>query len=322
MKKEECYQRYYGLGYGNEGLDAFMQRASQEAFLGNPAPNQTLTFEEAEKAFDKKNVAFGESEFRTLGLVRKDGAYTNLALLLSDQCPYSIKAAIFQGNTKSIFRDRAEFGGSLFAQLENAFKYFSQYNKIYAYIENLNRIERSDYPPEAIREGLLNALIHRDYSFSGPILASLYEDRFEIISIGGIVPGLRMEDLLSGVSQSRNEKLSAIFYRLGYIEAYGTGIRRMIECYEGFVEKPKFAATGGSFSLTLPNMNERKNYPLSESEQSILSFLKGGDWLTRAEIAEGCKLGSTNAYNLLKNLAKKGFIEERKEGKKTAYRSI
>lgn len=302
-----------------EHLAVMIRTSQHENFIEGLSLKQDLTFKEAEKVFDEKKVSFSEREFRTLGLVRADGAYTNLALLLSDQCPYSVKAAIFQGKDKSIFRDRAEFGGSLFSQLEETFRYFSQYNKISAHIEGLNRVEKRDYPPEAIREGLLNALIHRDYSFSGPILASLYDDRLEIISIGGVIAGLSMEDILAGVSQSRNDKLAAIFYRLGFVEAYGTGIKRINDCYSLMREKPIFASTGGSFSLTLPNMNAVKDHALSDDEQRIIDFLKGKGPLNRMEIAEGCHLGSTTAYNLLRNLAKLGYIKEGKEGKKTIY---
>lgn len=305
-----------------EHLNFMLHLTARENFVDGLSLKQDLTFDEAKRIFKEKKASFGSSEFRTLGLTRSDGAYTNLALLLSDQCPYSIKTAIFQGEDKSIFRDRAEFGGSVFAQLEETFEYFSRYNKIYAKIVSLDRFEKRDYPPEAIREGLLNAIIHRDYSFSGPILASLYDDRLEIISIGGVVPGLKMEDILAGVSQSRNEKLSAIFYRLGFIENYGTGIRRMIECYKENKEKPQFASTSGSFTLTLPNMNNEKYLSLTKKEQKILDFLKDKAWLSRIEIMEGCQLGSTDTYNLLRNLIRKGYVQERKEGKKTTYHVI
>jgi ATP-dependent DNA helicase RecG len=73
---------------------------------------QNLTFNYAESIFSEKDVLFGDSQKRTLGIIRSDGRYSNLALLLSDQCPYTIKAAIFQGATKAIFKDRKEFSGS------------------------------------------------------------------------------------------------------------------------------------------------------------------------------------------------------------------
>lgn len=303
-----------------EHLNVMLHSTARENFLEGLSTNQDLTFKEAKKIFAEKKVPFLHSQFRTLGLTRMDGAYTNLALLLSDQCPYSVKAAIFQGRDKTIFRDRREFGGSIFSQLEETFAYFSHYNRIYAYSEGLDRVEKRDYPPEALREGLLNALIHRDYSFSGPILASLYDDRLEIISIGGVVPGLRMEDIMAGISQSRNGKLAAIFYRLGYVESYGTGIRKMLDCYKDGLQKPILSSTSGSFTLILPNINADHPSPLERKEQEILDFLKEKGYLSRVDIMEGCHLGSTYAYRLLKKLAKDGYIQEKKVGKKTLYK--
>lgn len=81
-----------------------------------------------------------------------------------------------------------------------------------------------DYPPEAIREALLNAIVHRDYSFSSATLIRIFEDRIEFVTIGGLVKGIVLDDVMLGVSALRNQYLANIFYRLRLIEAYGTGI--------------------------------------------------------------------------------------------------
>ena len=79
----------------------------------------------------------------------------------------------------------------------------------------------------AVRESMLNAIVHRDYGFSGSIIVNIYDDHIEFVSLGGLVTGLWIEDLFVGVSQPRNEKLANVFYRLKHIEAYGTGKRLM-----------------------------------------------------------------------------------------------
>ena len=101
-------------------------------------------------------------------------------------------------------------------------------NKTEATFEGLTRKDERDYPTETIREALLNAVVHREYSFSGSTLINIYEDRIEFISLGGIISGLSLDSIMLGVSQSRNEKLANIFYRLHLIEAYGTGIKKDI----------------------------------------------------------------------------------------------
>ena len=80
---------------------------------------QDLTFEAAEKEFSERNILFGEAQMKTLGIMTHDGVYTNLGLLLSDQCVHTIKAAVFQGTTQNEFKDRKEFSGSLFRQMDD-----------------------------------------------------------------------------------------------------------------------------------------------------------------------------------------------------------
>lgn len=114
------------------------------------------------------------------------------------------------------------------------YEYISRYNRIRAEFSGLHRIDKKDYPEEALREALLNSLVHRDYSYSGSILISIFDDRIEFVSIGGLVRGISLEDIMLGVSVTRNEKLANIFYRLMLIEAYGTGVPKIIRSYDDY----------------------------------------------------------------------------------------
>lgn len=127
--------------------------------------NQQLTFEKATDYFAKRELPFGQQQKRTLNIIGADGTYTNLGMLLSDQCVHTIKLAVFDGGKKSVFRDRKELGGSLLAQLEDAYSYIGQFNRTRAEFDGLDRIDKRDYPTEALREALLNAITHQDYSF-------------------------------------------------------------------------------------------------------------------------------------------------------------
>lgn len=214
----------------------------------------------------RRNVPFGASQMRTLGLIGADGLYTNLGLLLADQCAHTIKFAVFKGTKKGEFKTRKEVEGSLLKQVQSAFDFLSLVNNLAATFSGLDRIEQYDYPEEALREAMLNAIIHRDYAFSGSIIVNIYDDRIEFVSLGGLVPGLRIEDLFIGVSQPRNENLANVFYRLKYIEAYGTGLRRIMQYYEDMSVKPEITATHGGFMLTIPNMNYTR--PLKVSQET------------------------------------------------------
>lgn len=138
--------------------------------------------------------------------------------------------------------------------MDEAYEFISLNNNLNSTIEGLKRVDNPDYPPYAIREALLNAIVHRDYDYSGSILINIFDDRIEFVSIGGLVKGMTMQDVMGGVSQSRNMVLANIFYRLELIESYGTGIRRIMESYEGRMEQPVFAPAPASFVVILPKI--------------------------------------------------------------------
>ena len=130
-------------------------------------------------------------------------------------------------------------------------------NQTRATIEKLLRIDVRDYPEIAVREALLNLLVHRDYSFSASALISIYADRIEFVSIGGLMPGIDLEDIMVGISVCRNQDLANVFYRLHLIEAYGTGMGKIMKAYEGMVEKPVIETTKNAFKIILPNINAK-----------------------------------------------------------------
>ena len=217
---------------------------------------QSLTFTSAEKAFEKYGTEFGKNKYRVLGITQgNDGMYTNLALIISDQCAHTIKIAVFGDDENTTFKDNREFGGSVFEQLENAFDYLMLCNKTAFVFKGLERIEKRDYPDEAIREALLNAIVHRDYAFSGSIIINVNDKEMEFISIGGLMPGLSPDDISSGISQPRNKKLAEIFHRLHLIESYGTGIRKIYNFYKDKNIKPHIEVTPNTFKIILPNLN-------------------------------------------------------------------
>lgn len=119
-----------------------------------------------------------------------------------------------------------------------------------------HRIERQSYPPIAIREALCNAIVHRDYDISSPIIVNIYPNFMEVISVGALGKGLTLEDVSSGVSYARNQVIADVFFRLGLIESYGTGIRHILRSYQEEAEKPVFLANPKSFVVKLPNRNQ------------------------------------------------------------------
>ena len=286
--------------------------------------NQELTFQDAECFFTEEHISLGQEQKRTLGLVSEDGVFTNLGLLLSDQCPHTAKLAVFQGSGKTVFKDRAEFSGSLFRQMKDLYDHIDRFNRIRAEFPGLKRVDTRDYPPEALREAMLNAIVHRDYSYSASTFISIFDDRIEFVTLGGLPKGIAMSDVMMGVSVPRNRRLANIFYRLHLIEAFGTGILKIKECYAGRSCQPAVEASENAFKITLPNVNHEaeaanRKHPLSEKEQRILDFVSTRQSASRAEIEAAAGLSQSVTIRALKRLLELELIQKRGNGKNTIY---
>lgn len=291
-----------------------------DAYENMRSLNQELTFETAEREFGKRDVPFGINQYKSLKIMNAEGIYSNLGLLLSDQCVHTIKAAVFEGLNKTVFRDRREFGGSLLKQLNDVYAYIEQYNRTKAEFSGLYRIDHRDYPEEALREALLNSLVHRDYSFSGSTLVSIFDNRIEFVSIGGLVKGISLNDILLGVSITRNEKLANIFYRLMLIEAYGTGVPKILRSYDKYPQKPQFEVSDNAFKIILPNTNmgNEKN-SLTDQEQAVYDLIKDRNEIIRKDVEEKLHISQTMSGRILKQMLVKDVIQSVGKGKITKY---
>lgn len=294
---------------------------------------QNLTFQEAAKIFAAKAVPFGENHKVSLGIKNRDGAYTNVALLLSDQNPHPVKVAVFEGVNKEKFRDRKEFSGSLLKQLEDVEFFINMFNRVPAEIVGLYRIDSPDYNSLVIREVLLNALGHRDYSLAGNIHVNIYDDRLEVVSLGGLFGGIQREDILQGVSSHRNSKLANILYRLEFIEAYGTGIPKIMESYKNFRTLPEIRVTANVFAITLPNRNfaaakvttikgvgKTQSKASLEAERIILAMFETREHITREEVEKALSISNTMAKRRLRELIASEKITQEGYALKTRYK--
>lgn len=284
---------------------------------------QELSFEEAGRTFKRYRVDFTEEKYIALGLRSiRDDQYTNLALILSDQCQHTTKIAVFGDESNTIFKDAKEFGGSIFKQLEDSYTYLSLCNRTTATFKGLERVEKSDYPEEALREALLNALVHRDYGFSGSIIININDSCMEFISIGGLLPGLLADDIRNGISQPRNRKLAEIFHRLKLIESYGTGIRKIYALYKDCAAQPRIEVTPNTFKLVLPNMNVdaevTETVPaaagtvsavITPQMKTVTDYLAEYGEMTDEDLQELLNIKKTRAYLLARQMCENGLIE-------------
>ncbi|MBR1695580.1 MAG: putative DNA binding domain-containing protein, partial [Selenomonas sp.] len=285
---------------------------------------QDLTFKQTERFLQEAGVLFGEAERRTLRIVSKDGLYTNLGLLLSDQCQHTVKVAIFSGKKQVVFRDRREFSGSLLLQVNQVIEYLDFHNALHSEIRGMKCLDSRDYPVESLREAMFNAFVHRDYGFSGSILVSIYEDKIEILSLGGLAEGVTYNDMMLGVSIPRNPKLAEIFYRLHYIEAFGTGVRRILTDYAECEEKPQFLVSDNAVKVILPNLHAEWEHPViaedvvqdeRQGDTAEIAADEGVYQLIAAGLDSRKKLQSelgfslTKTVNILRKLLDEGRIQ-------------
>lgn len=314
-----------------EQIRQMIKTSDGDIFENMRSMEQELTFTEASSAFKRYKVVFSEDKYITLGLRSlHDDLYTNLAWILSDQCRHTTKVAVFGDDANTIFKDSREFTGSIFRQLDDTFAYLMLCNRTAAEFRGLERIDRQDYPEGALREALLNALVHRDYSFSGSIIINVNDSNMEFISIGGLLPGLSADDIRSGISQPRNRNLAEIFHRLKLIESYGTGIRKIYNLYKEFAAQPKIEVTSNTFKLILPNMNAAPNHEpcqktpaattITLQMKTVLDFLAEYGEMTDEDFQELLGVKRTRAYVLAKQMYEAGLIDMTGRGAAKRYR--
>lgn len=174
----------------------------------------------------------------------------------------------------------------------------------------------------------MNLLIHREYSYRASSFVSLYADRIEFTSIGGLLSGVTLNDVMMGISVCRNVKLANIFYRLELIEAYGTGMRKIMEAYAETGKKPEIETSENAFKIILPNLNVRTettkspvNKPAEEDqEEMIISLAKRQGAFTRKEVQEKLGISQTTFGRLLKKMIGNGQIIQEGKGRNTHYR--
>lgn len=340
MRPEGVYVRqgYSSVPATDTAIRRMIKETDGDRFEAMRCLNQELTFEATKKEFELRKTDFGPQQMRILKLIDQDGLYSNLALLLSDQCVHTIKVAVFQGTDQTIFKDRREFTGSLMQQMNEVYDFIDFRNQTRATIEKLYRVDVRDYPEVAVREALLNLLVHRDYSFSAGAFISIYEDRIEFVSIGGLMPGIDLEDVMVGISVCRNQDLANVFYRLHLIEAYGTGMGKIMKAYESMQVKPVIETTKNAFKIILPNINAKyetekatvktksgtpvtvhTEKKLSDEEEKILEYARKHGAITRNDVIELLEVSASTAARVIRKMVKTNLLKQKGKARNTHY---
>jgi ATP-dependent DNA helicase RecG len=243
-----------------------------------------------------------------------------------------IKCARFKGTTMESFIDKKELEGTLFEMLEQSMAFLQNHLHLHARIEGLKRTEEYEIPLPALREILLNAIIHRDYTRNSDIKIAIYDDMVEVISVGGLVNGLTIDDIGNGRSELRNKVLANLFRELGYIESWGSGIGRVrAVCQEAEVN---FALREqGSFVEAVFYRNRVETEPertktvdygrlrsiTVDSHRSIAEYIIKNGRITRKATIDLLGIGRTKADEILSDMLASGLIVRKGAGRATHY---
>lgn len=283
------------------------------------AKEQNLAFGHLEKELASKLglKPLDQNSLISLELMAPSGEYCNAAALLADSNHFpGIDIARFGGSINIIHSRHTFEHTSVLEQMQRTLEVFDTY---YAYEEivGFERITKTLVPREAFREAIANALVHRCWDVRANIKVGMFADRIEITSPGGLPAGITEELYLAGgPSVARNPILANVFFRLGHIERFGTGIPRILDEYAHETVSPSFALRDSSITVMLP-VTVLENVTLDE--EAILAVLAKGSALTRSQISEKTQLSKSKAIRTLNALVEKGLVTKVGEGRSVRY---
>jgi ATP-dependent DNA helicase RecG len=258
-----------------------------------------------------------------------------LVLLLGALPHVVVKCARFKGTDMRVFLDRKEYGGELLGQLEQAEGFIKNHIHLRGEINGLQRTDTYELPEEALREALVNALVHRDYTNQGrDIKVGVYDDVVNVVSPGGLPSTLTAETLLDGRSEIRNRVIARVFKELGYIEQWGSGIGRIRSaCLDWGLAEPRIEEKGDFVDVEFyrPEFEgvENRSRPITTDydrfdveAQTILIFLQDHGRITRKEAKEILSVGDTKIKEMFNSLIASDAIERRGSGRSTYYTRV
>jgi predicted HTH transcriptional regulator len=221
-----------------------------------------------------------------------------------------IDAGRFAGSDRRAFVDSARFEEPLPTAVQYAMAFIKRNIANRLTVGEVRHVEVWQYPIEAVREILVNAVVHADYSPSGSaIRVSIFDERIEIDSPGTLLPGLTVEDVRRGVSRTRNRVIARVFRELGMIEQWGTGIPRAIEaCRSAGLPDPEIEELGFGLRVTL--RAARQAAEVDAMDARVIGALQAEKGLSTAEVAERIGRTTRATRDRLKGLVAAGLVAE------------
>ena len=320
MSPNGCYMR---LGTSTQPMsttliDELYAKRIHTTLRNIPSPRQDLTFAQLKIYYQERGFELNRKFANSLELLTPDGQYNYIAYLLADENGVSIKVAKYSGTTKVDLVENEEYGYcSLIKAANHVLEKMKIENVTKVKVTSTKRIEKNLVESVPLREALINAVVHNDFSREIPPVFEVFSDRIEITSYGGLIPGQSKEDFFSCSSMPRNRELMRVFKDLGLVEQLGSGMSRILQSYDRsiFEISDHFIKAIFPFSLSANDeivANGDNNGDISGDNQSdrdkVLLLLKEEPDITAKKMSEQTGLSTRKISRIIRELRESEMI--------------
>ena len=325
---EGCYIR---VGSSKERMtermiDDMYARRIKNTLKEIDSPRQELTFNQLKIYYEEHGLKLNDNFLQNLDLLTSEGKYNYNAFLLADENTVSIKLVRYLGTNKLELLENLEFGNRcLITSTQRILDRLDVENTTYAKIEYFGRKEQEKIDSKALKEAVINAIVHNDYSYGNSPIIELYSDRIEITSAGGLPQELSQEEFLEGVTAPRNKELIRVFKDVDLIENIGSGVLRILDAYDKscfkfmdhflrvsfkYKENPfEYDEKTDKKTTKKTDKKTTKKIKVKPQEKDVLNFCKDAKTLKEITTYFGFKDISTFKKNYINPLLEKGTLQ-------------
>ncbi len=332
-------------------VGAMNRKAELQNIIAFEREKQNISFDEeidSELDFNDLDLTFLKKKFLEVGkdlseeklinmkLIEKQGNYIHiskgLGIILGKYENTEIKCARFKGINMNYFVDKKEFNSNIFENIKNVEAFLKNHLNLRSEFKGMQRKDILEIPELALREALINAIVHRDYSNLGrDIKVAIYDHVVEITSPGSLPNTLTIDQLYTGRSEIRNRVLARVFKEVDFIEKWGTGLTRIKElCLEAGLKSPEIREVGDFVSITFYRPINKivadssgivadSSGIVAESDNQILKYLEINGKITSQIVCELLNIKGAMARRILKRMTEEKLIVRKGTGKNTHY---